>query len=117
MTLDEIIEKIYKERYAEPRDQATAVYISDVMVREIVERMVDLLADDLRNVVLKRIGATLLVAGCFVAVDEAGRFNEDQRRLGLRHAIATAAELIEALDNYIDRLKTANAYLRGQVHR
>jgi len=42
MTVDQIVQTIYEERYQEPKDAETATYMRDVMIREVVERTLEL---------------------------------------------------------------------------
>lgn len=42
MTIDEIIQKIYEERYVDPKDPEIASYMRDKMIREVVQRTLEL---------------------------------------------------------------------------
>jgi hypothetical protein len=42
MTLDEIVQKIYAERYQDPGNAELATYMRDTMIREVAQRALDL---------------------------------------------------------------------------
>lgn len=42
MTIDEIVQKIYEERYQDPKDPEVAAYMRDGMIREVVQRALEL---------------------------------------------------------------------------
>jgi hypothetical protein len=42
VTIDEIVQKIYEERYQGPKDPEIATYMRDVMIREVVVRALEL---------------------------------------------------------------------------
>ena len=42
MTLDEIVQTIYAERYQDPKHAELATYMRDVMIRQVVERALEL---------------------------------------------------------------------------
>jgi hypothetical protein len=46
MTIDEIVQRIYEERYQEPKDPETAAYMRDGMIREVVMRTLELATND-----------------------------------------------------------------------
>ena len=46
MTIDKIIQKIYEERYQDPKSEAITAYMRDVIVREIVQRTLELVTED-----------------------------------------------------------------------
>lgn len=45
MTVDEIVQKIYEERYQDPKHPEIATYMRDVMIREVVQRALELAAE------------------------------------------------------------------------
>lgn len=42
MNLDEVVQKIYEERYDDPKHPETAMYLRDGMIREIAQRALEL---------------------------------------------------------------------------
>jgi hypothetical protein len=57
MTIDEIVQKIYEERYQEPSHPEIAEMLRDGMVREIVERTLELSDAELRTAVRRLVDA------------------------------------------------------------
>lgn len=57
MTLDEIVQKIYEERYVDPEHPEIATYMRDGMIREVVQRAFQLTIGDLPVDVVVRIVA------------------------------------------------------------
>ena len=57
MTLDEIVQKIYEERYVDPERPELAAYMRDGMIREVVQRTLQLTIGDLPVDVVVRLVA------------------------------------------------------------
>ncbi len=70
MTVDEIAQKIFEERYADPKHPEIAMYLRDGMVREVVQRALELAIGDHAFVLQSREGRLRQVEGAIqIAAD------------------------------------------------
>ncbi len=112
MTVDEIVQKIYEERYVDPKHPEITAFMRDGMIREVVQRALELEMQALENEAkreTRRLGTCVAFRECAACADKPGAPQLCDACLHNRTTIDQLAELVALAIVFVEALRATDA--------